>query len=76
MSCETALLVYRRDKEVRVLQLDSAAQMDAALKKNGFEHTATIDPVGFLRWALTAHPDDLADEVREIGAPSIEVSLD
>ena len=76
MSCETAVFVYRRDKEVRVLQMNSAMLMDQTLKEAGWEHTATIDSVGFIRWVLSAHPDDLADEIREIGAPSIEMPTD
>lgn len=76
MSCETAVFVYRRDKEVRVLQMNSAILMDQTLKESGWEHTATIDSVGFIRWLLSAHPDEVADEIREIGAPSIEMPTD
>ncbi len=76
MSCETAVFVYRKDHEVRVLQMNSAMLMDQNLKEAGWEHTATIDSVGFIRWVLSAHPDELADEIREIGAPSIEMPTD
>jgi hypothetical protein len=56
--------------------MNSAMMMDKTLKEAGWEHTATIDSVGFIRWLLSAHPDEVADEIREIGAPSIEMPID
>jgi hypothetical protein len=74
--CDNAVFVYRKDNEVRVLKMNSAMMMDKTLKEAGWEHTATIDSVGFIRWLLSAHPDEVADEIREIGAPSIEMPTD
>lgn len=61
----TILFVYARKGKIQCLSRDEATLMDRTLRKQGWTHTATINPVRWIE-SLANGPDDPSDMLDEL----------
>lgn len=66
-SMNDTLFIYRKDREVKVLDYLEACDRNDDLIDDGWEHTASLNPQGFLEWLLQAPFEEQVKELANIG---------
>lgn len=64
------VFVFSKEGKIKVLGLEKAKEQKVELLKNGWEHTATIDPCVWIEYLFNQSEDvDIVAEVRELSIP-------
>jgi len=63
---DSTVFIYAKDGKIKVIGLQNARKASDELKKEGWTHTATLDPCMFLEYLVNkANDADILKEIKE-----------
>ena len=60
------LFIYAKDGNIKALDYDDAKLQHRSLIKQGYKHTATIDPAKFLEYLVQDTDEEIINKIREL----------
>jgi len=60
------LFIYAKDGNIKALDYDDAKWQHRSLIKQGYKHTATIDPAKFLEYIVEYTDEEIVKEIRNL----------